>query len=38
MVTRNCSTYEMTESDILLSDTISAPQGWFAQIGLLQQS
>jgi len=35
LITRNCSTYEITESNIPLSDMISFPYGLFAQAGLL---
>lgn len=32
IITRNCSTYEITESNIPLSDMISFPYGLFAQV------
>lgn len=36
IVTRNCSTYEITESNIPLSDMISFLYGLFAQVASLQ--
>ena len=35
IITRNCSNYEITESNIPLSDMISFPYGLFAQAGSL---